>query len=67
MIYDLVILSEYNSLKVVIGCIQTKTVNNWVEEVARLTKPDDIVWIDGSAEEKESLTRQALSTGELYD
>lgn len=44
-----------------------KAVKNWVEEVAKLTKPDNIVWIDGSVEEKERLTKQALSTGELYE
>lgn len=44
-----------------------KTVRQWVEEMAKLTKPDNIVWIDGSEKEKEELTKQALSTGELYE
>lgn len=26
-------------------------VNSWVEEMAALTKPDNIVWINGSIEE----------------
>ena len=30
-------------------------VSNWVEEMAALTKPDNIVWIDGSEEEKKRL------------
>lgn len=38
----------------------------WVEEMARLCKPDRVVWIDGSQEEKQRLTEQALSTGELH-
>ena len=42
-----------------------KAVNDWVEEMSALTKPDDIVWIDGSQEEHDRLTDIALSTGEL--
>ena len=42
-----------------------KAVNDWVAEIAELTKPDNIVWIDGSEEEKERLTAEAFSTGEL--
>ncbi len=37
----------------------------WVEEMARLCEPDRIVWIDGSEEEKERLTAEAASTGEI--
>jgi phosphoenolpyruvate carboxykinase (GTP) len=33
--------------------------------MARMCEPDQIVWIDGSEEEKECLTREAVSTGEL--
>ena len=32
----------------------------WVEEVAELTTPDHIFWCDGSGEEKEFLTQQAV-------
>lgn len=34
--------------------------------MAGLCKPDKIVWIDGSETEKQRLTDQALSTGELH-
>ncbi len=39
----------------------------WVEEVARLTTPDEILWIDGSEKEKDTLTREAFGTGELIE
>lgn len=42
-------------------------VKEWVEEMAKLTQPDEIVWITGSEEEKELLTKQALSTGEILE
>ncbi len=35
--------------------------------MARLTRPDQIVWLDGSSEEKDRLTRQALNTGEMIE
>ena len=33
--------------------------------MARLCEPDSIVWIDGSEEEKERLTQEAVQTGEM--
>ncbi len=42
-----------------------KHVNAWIDEMAALTKPDKIVWIDGSEEQAEQLRAQACSTGEL--
>src|SRR5436190_1437707 len=36
---------------------------SWVDEMARLTQPDDVHWCDGSAEEKSKLTAQAVSMG----
>jgi phosphoenolpyruvate carboxykinase (GTP) len=37
----------------------------WVEEMAALCQPDQIVWIDGSEAEKERLTQQAVDAGVL--
>jgi phosphoenolpyruvate carboxykinase (GTP) len=37
----------------------------WVEEMAQLCEPDQIYWCDGSEEEKESLTQQAVEAGVL--
>ena len=39
---------------------------SWVEEMASLCKPDQVVWCDGSEEEKKRLTEQALATGEIH-
>ena len=40
-------------------------VNKWVDEMIALTKPDSVVWIDGSDEQLQSLRDEALSTGEM--
>jgi phosphoenolpyruvate carboxykinase (GTP) len=37
----------------------------WVEEVAALTKPDDIYWCDGSQEEYDLLSAQMVESGML--
>lgn len=35
----------------------------WVEEIARLTRPDHIQWCDGSDQESETLNRQLVQDG----
>ena len=42
-----------------------KYVLSWIEEMAAITQPDKIVWIDGSEEQAEALRAEACSTGEL--
>ena len=37
----------------------------WADEMAKLTKPDRIVWCDGSEEEKQRLTKEAVDKGIL--
>ena len=39
----------------------------WIREAAELTQPDDVVWCDGSEEERRRLEKQAFSTGELIE
>src|SRR5262249_44223019 len=41
------------------------TVRTWVDDVARLCRPDDVVWCDGSEVEQEHLTESAVRNGEL--
>ncbi len=37
----------------------------WIEDKVKLVSPDQIVWIDGSAEQIEALRAEAVSTGEM--
>jgi phosphoenolpyruvate carboxykinase (GTP) len=37
----------------------------WVREIAELTKPDTVVWCDGSQEERDRLTALLVETGTL--
>ena len=38
---------------------------NWIDEMAKMTRPAKIVWIDGSEQQADELRREACSTGEL--
>ena len=38
---------------------------SWIETCVQLTKPDRVVWCDGSAAEKDALTREAVRLGIL--
>lgn len=40
-------------------------VNAWVDEMIALTKPDNVVWIDGSDEQLQALRDEALASGEM--
>ncbi len=44
---------------------KNQNVLNWVDEVVALTKPDQVVWIDGSEEQLKALRDQALASGEM--
>lgn len=42
-----------------------KYVLSWIDEMAAMTQPDKIVWIDGTEEQAETLRAEACSTGEM--
>ena len=42
-----------------------KYVLSWIEEMAAMTQPDKIVWIDGTEEQAEALRAEACATGEM--
>ena len=44
---------------------KNKYILNWIDEMAAMTQPDKIVWIDGSDEQTEALREEACSTGEI--
>ena len=44
---------------------QNKYVLDWIKEMAEMTQPDQIVWIDGTEEQAEELRKQACATGEI--
>ena len=44
---------------------KNKFIISWVDEMKNLVNPDNVVWIDGTEEQLESLREEACSTGEL--
>ena len=42
-----------------------KNVLNWIDEMVALTKPDKVVWIDGSEEQLNEIRNISISTGEM--
>ena len=44
---------------------ENRAVLDWIDEMAAMTQPDAIVWIDGSEAQLEALRSQACATGEL--
>ncbi|MDO8147146.1 MULTISPECIES: phosphoenolpyruvate carboxykinase (GTP) [unclassified Isoptericola] len=47
------------------GRTSPRDVRAWVDEIAALTQPDEIVWCDGSAAEKQRLIDEMVETGTL--
>ena len=45
----------------------TDTAKRWVEEIASITTPDRIYWCNGSEEERQQLTAEAIKTGVLIE
>ncbi|MDR3076018.1 MAG: phosphoenolpyruvate carboxykinase (GTP) [Synergistaceae bacterium] len=49
----------------VLSLTNNQAVNAWVDEMAAMTKPDKIVWIDGSEGQLNDLRKQSLGAGEI--
>lgn len=47
--------------------IQNTKAQRWIDEMAELCQPDNIVYIDGSEEERQRLRSHAFETGELIE
>ncbi|CAN5805084.1 phosphoenolpyruvate carboxykinase (GTP) [soil metagenome] len=45
----------------------TPAIRKWVEEISSLTRPDEVVYCDGSEAEEQRLIRECLATGELIE
>ena len=44
---------------------QNKTVIDWIEEKIALVSPDEVMWIDGSEEQRDALRAEAVASGEI--
>ncbi len=44
-----------------------QNVLKWIDEMVALTKPDKIVWIDGSEEQLKAIRQEAIETGEMIE
>ena len=63
---DFIARNHHPSLRGFVSHVnQHRKLQDWVAEMARTCEPDEIVWIDGSEEERERLTQEAVSRGEL--
>ncbi|MDR0652206.1 MAG: phosphoenolpyruvate carboxykinase (GTP) [Synergistaceae bacterium] len=49
----------------VLSLTKNKAVNEWVDEMTAMTKPDAVIWIDGSEEQLNQLRKEALSASEI--
>ena len=52
-------------INIMASLTKNPNVNKWVDEMIALTKPDKVVWIDGSEEQLNALREEACSTGEM--
>jgi phosphoenolpyruvate carboxykinase (GTP) len=44
---------------------RNKILKKWIQESVRLCQPKEVVWIDGSKEQKKRLEDEAVKDGEI--
>ena len=47
--------------------LENAAIQTWVDEIRRMTTPEQVVFCDGSQGEKDRLVRECLATGELIE
>jgi phosphoenolpyruvate carboxykinase (GTP) len=47
--------------------VDHKKLKRWVDDMAGMCCPDEVIWIDGSEAQKRKLTEEALATGEVTE
>lgn len=47
--------------------INNKSVLTWIEEMKKLVNPAEVIFIDGSLEQKKELQKQAVASGEMIE
>ena len=50
-----------------VGKMMLSELHAWVHEIAQLTEPAGVTWIDGSVEQADDLIRQSVAAGELIE
>ncbi len=48
-----------------VNTVRHHELQRWVDEVTQLTRPDEVVWIDGSETQRDELTRMLVGRGVL--
>src|SRR6478609_9553426 len=49
------------------GALKHAGIRKWVDDIAAMTRPDRILFIDGSDEEKDDLITESVASGELIE
>ena len=49
------------------GALKHTGIRKWVDDIAAMTRPDRILFIDGSDEEKDVIIKESLASGELIE
>ena len=57
--------SVFLKIRKVFEMTNNKFIQTWIDEMAAMTNPDKIVWIDGSDAQRDALREEACSTGEM--